>query len=236
MYQSTNPDSANATVLVVEDEEDILELIRFNLEKNGYTTLCARTGDEGLRKAKAYGPDLVLLDLMLPNMDGAEVCLRIKSDVATQHIPIMMVTAKSAESDVVRGLIIGADDYLAKPFSPSILIARIAALLRRTGGATLDEETPLSIKGITIHTGRHEVTLNDTPLVLTLTEFSILNLLASRPGWVFPRRQIVAAIQGRADVVSERSVDVQVVALRRKLGTSGNLIETVRGVGYRFQG
>ncbi|MFQ5509626.1 MAG: response regulator transcription factor [Leptospirillia bacterium] len=230
------PENNPATILIVEDENDILELTRFNLQKNGYNTLSACTGDEGLRMVKAHRPDLVLLDLMLPNMDGAEVCLRIKSDPEFQGIPVMMVTAKSAESDVVRGLAIGADDYLAKPFSTPILVARVAALLRRTGSATQDEETPLSIKGLTIHTGRHEVTLNGTPLDLTLTEFSILNLLASRPGWVFPRRQIVAAIQGRADMVSERSVDVQVVALRRKLGGSGQLIETVRGVGYRFQG
>ncbi len=234
MSHLTENDSA--TVLIVEDEEDILELIRFNLKKNGYDTLCAQSGDDALALVKTHRPDIVLLDLMLPNMDGAEVCLRIKSDADTEHIPVIMVTARGSESDVIRGLTIGADDYLVKPFSPAVLIARIAAVLRRTGSATPDEETPLRIKGLTIHTGRHEVTLNGQPLQLTLTEFSILNLLASRPGWVFPRRQIIAAIQGRADVVSERSVDVQVVALRRKLGEFEYLIETVRGVGYRFQG
>jgi two-component system alkaline phosphatase synthesis response regulator PhoP len=225
-------------ILVVEDEEDILELIRYNLTREGYRVSAATSGEDGLRLALRDKPDLVVLDLMLPGIDGIEVCRRLKTDAATRYIPVVMVTAKGEEADVVAGLELGADDYLTKPFSPKVLVARIRAVIRRREQESAkDAKEPITRGELQIHPGRREVLVDGSRvgLDLTFTEFNILYLLASRPGWVYSRTQIVDAVRGYDYHVTERSVDVHIVGLRRKLGDAGERIETVRGVGYRFR-
>jgi len=223
-------------ILVVDDEEDILDLVDYNLKKEGYRVSCVMSGEEALKSARELKPDLMLLDLMLPGLDGLEVCKILKYDQKTSHIPIIMLTAKGEEADIVTGLEIGADDYISKPFSPKVLIARVRALLRRQARATSQTATDLiHIYELIIDPGRHKVTLNDKPLDLTYSEFRLLQLLAQRPGWVFTRYQIVDALRGEDYPVTERSVDVQIVGLRKKLGNAGKYIQTVRGVGYRFK-
>ena len=222
-------------ILIVEDEEDVLELVRYNLEKDGYLTDCATTGRAGLGKSKTGVPDLVLLDLMLPEIDGLEVCRLIKADPETAAIPVIMLTAKGTEADIVAGLEMGADDYITKPFSPRVLLARVKAVLRRHDVPDQTDTTPLRIHDIEIDPGRHRVLVRGKQVKLTSTEFNLLRFLAARPGWVFTRYQIVDAIHGNDYPVTDRSIDVQVVGLRRKLGTAGKYIETVRGVGYRFE-
>ena len=222
-------------ILVVDDEEDILELVRYNLTKEGFNVLCASTGEEGLNAAKSKLPDLIILDLMLPGIDGLDVARSLKSEKNTKDIPVIMLTAKGEEADIVTGLELGADDYISKPFSPRILTARVRAVLRRRSKPADDEKDILEIHDIIIHTGRHEVLVKNEPIQLTFTEFGILNFLVRRPGWVFTRSQIVDAVRGDDYFVTDRSVDVQIVGLRKKLGSAGKYIETVRGVGYRFK-
>jgi two-component system phosphate regulon response regulator PhoB len=226
---------AKETILVIEDEEDIRELVRYNLVKEGYRVAQAMSGEEGFQSAKNNHPGLILLDLMLPGLDGLEVCRLLKANPKTQHIPIVMLTAKGEESDIVTGLELGADDYLTKPFSPKILVARLRTVLRRKAKETTDDEIPLKVRDIAIHPGRHEVTVKGKPVTLTCTEFQLLHFLAKRPGWVFTRQQIVDAVRGEDYPVTDRSVDVQMVGLRKKLVSCGDSIETVRGVGYRFK-
>lgn len=225
---------AKKLILVVEDEEDILELITYNLGKEGYEIQTATSGEEGLKYARSKVPDLIVLDLMLPGVDGLEVCKLVKNDPKTRQIPIVMVTAKGEESDVVTGLELGADDYVTKPFSPKVLVARIRAVLRRRTEQT-SPEAVIEHGDITIHPGRHEVRVKNKPVDLTHTEFSILHFLARRPGWVFTRQQILDTVRGDDYPVTDRSVDVQIVGLRKKLGAAAKTIETVRGVGYRFR-
>lgn len=223
-------------ILVVDDEEDLLELVRYNLLKEGYQVTCVATGDEALKAARKLPLDLIVLDLMLPLIDGLEVCRRLKADSKTRDIPIIMLTAKSEESDMIAGLERGADDYVTKPFSPRVLAARIKALLRRKESERQsDMEATISVAELVIHPGRHEVTLAGQPISLTYTEFALLRFLAKRPGWAYSRTQIVDAVKGEDYPVTERSVDVQVAGLRKKLGAFGSYIETVRGVGYRFR-
>ncbi|MEI6452224.1 MAG: response regulator, partial [Actinomycetes bacterium] len=227
-------------VLVVDDERDILELVKYNLDREGYHVTTVATGEDALAAARAKLPDIVILDLMLPGVDGLEVCRRLKGDPRTRHIPIVMLTAKGDEADVVTGLELGAADYVTKPFSPRVLTARIRAVLRR-GNEAEDDQATIRIKDLTIHPGRHQVFVKDKLVELTVSEFRILLFLAKRPGWVFTRQQIVDAAQGDDVFVSERfvtdrSVDVHIVSLRRKLGCGGASIETVRGVGYRLRG
>ena len=230
---------ARETVLVVDDERDILELVQYNLDKEGYQVTAVATGEDALLAARSKLPDVVVLDLMLPGVDGLEVCRRLKADPKTRGIPIVMLTAKGDDADVVAGLELGAADYITKPFSPRVLTARIRAVLRRVDAGE-DAGGTLRVKDLTIHPGRHQVTVGDKPVELTATEFRIMLFLAKRPGWVFTRQQIVDAAQGD-DVfvtdryVTDRSVDVHIVSLRRKLGECGVYIETVRGVGYRLQ-
>lgn len=226
---------SQAKILIVEDEEDVLELIRYNLEKNGYLTESALDGRKALAKTRSKAPDLILLDLMLPEVDGLEVCRTVKNDPATAGIPVIMLTAKGTEADIVAGLEMGADDYITKPFSPRVLMARVKAVLRRNDMPADSDKTTLRIHEIEIDPGRHKVTVLGKPVSLTMTEFSLLRFLAARPGWVFTRYQIVDAVHGTDYPVTDRSVDVQVVGLRKKLGRAGKYIETVRGVGYRFQ-
>jgi len=222
-------------ILVVDDEEDLLELISYNLTKEGYRVTCVATGEEAINEAKAALPDLIVLDLLLPSVDGLDVCKALKSDPKTQNIPIVMLTAKSEEADVVTGLELGADDYITKPFSPRVLLARIRTVLRRDSRQPLDDPGAIKIHNIVIHPGRHEVLLDGKIVDLTFTEFRLLHFLARKPGWAFSRGQIVDAVKGEDYPVTERSVDVQVVGLRKKLGDMGSFIETVRGVGYRFK-
>jgi DNA-binding response OmpR family regulator len=222
-------------ILVVDDEEDLLELVRYNLSKEGYQVRCVVSGEAAIQEAVAYLPDLILLDLMLPTVDGLGVCKVLKANPRTQHIPIMMVTAKTEEADVVSGLELGADDYITKPFSPRVLLARIRAVLRRKLTQSFDDPTAIKIHELVINPGRHEVLLRGKPLELTFTEFRLLQFLSRKPGWAFSRNQIVDAVKGEDYPVTERSVDVQIAGLRKKLGDLGSYIETVRGVGYRFK-
>lgn len=230
---------AKESVLVVDDEQEILELVKYNLAKDGYTVACVASGEDALATTRSKMPDLIILDLMLPGVDGLEVCRRLKGDARTAHIPIVMLTAKGGEADIVAGLELGAADYVTKPFSPRVLLARVKAVLRREAGAGSDDSATVRIRDLEIHPGRHQVLVKGTPVELTATEFRILLFLAKRPGWVFTRQQIVDAAQGE-DVylndrfVTDRSVDVHIVSLRRKLGCVGAYIETVRGVGYRL--
>ena len=224
------------TILVVEDEEDIQELVRYNLAKEGHRVLLAGTGEDGLRAARTELPGLILLDLMLPGVDGLEVCRILKAAAKTRHIPVVMLTAKGEESDVVAGLELGADDYITKPFSPKVLIARMRAVLRRRAASSADSgDSPVKAHDLVIHPGRHEVVHRGKSIDLTATEFKLLHFLARRPGWVFTRQQIVDGVKGEDYPVTDRAVDVQIVGLRKKLGSAGDLIETVRGVGYRFK-
>ncbi len=226
---------ARPRVLVVDDEEDILELVKYNLAKEGFQVDCATTGEDALAAARSKRPDLVILDLMLPGIDGLDVCRRLKKDPKTEPIPVVMLTAKGEEADVVTGLELGADDYVTKPFSPRVLSARVRAVLRRKSQAAPDETAPLAAGDLTIDTQRHEVKVKGKPVDLTATEFRIVQFLARRPGWVFTRYQIVEAARGMDAAVTDRSVDVHIVSLRRKLGAAGERVETVRGVGYRFR-
>ena len=225
---------ANESILVVDDEEDVLELVRYNLDRSGYRVETASSGEEALAKARRKLPDLVILDLMLPGMDGLEVCKRLKNNVKTEGLPIIVLTAKGEETDVVTGLELGADDYVTKPFSPKVLIARVRRILRRAVSRDM-EKPPIRIGDIVMDPGRREVLVKGKRVNLTFTEFNILYALAKRPGMVFTRYQIVDAVHGDDYPVTDRAVDVQIVSLRKKLGSCGNYIETVRGVGYRFK-
>jgi len=227
---------AKQTILVVDDDEDILELLQYNLTREGFVVICAMSGEEAMKKAVAESPDLVLLDLMLPGIDGLEVARRLKKNDKTTNIPVIMVTAKGEEADVVTGLEIGADDYITKPFSPRVVVARLKAVLRRLERQGDAENAEfIQIHDITIHIGMRSVLIKDEPVDLTYSQFQILAYLAARPGWVFTRTQIVDAIRGDDYPVTDRSVDTQIVGLRKKLGEYGSYIETVRGVGYKFK-
>jgi two-component system phosphate regulon response regulator PhoB len=225
---------AKENILVVDDEKDILELVQYNLEKDGFRVHCVASGEEALKSVHKNPPDLMVLDLMLPGVDGLEVCKTLKKDASLKKVPILMLTAKGEEADIVTGLELGADDYVTKPFSPKVLLARINAVLRRKGAQILNETAVIRLADLVIHPGRHEVLLDNKPITLTLSEFRILHLLARRTGWVFTRYQIVHAVHGENYPVTDRSVDVQIVGLRKKLGSMGKRIETVRGIGYRF--
>jgi two-component system phosphate regulon response regulator PhoB len=226
---------SDSHILVVDDEEDILELVRYNLSREGFQVDCAATGEDALKKADAESVDLIILDLMLPGINGLEVAKNLKKNAQTQQIPIIMLTAKGEEADVVAGLEIGADDYVTKPFSPRVLSARVRAVLRRRSMEASEDSPVLAVHELSIHPGRRSVTVKGEPVQLTFTEFQVLYFLARRPGWVFTRSQIVDAVRGDDYPVTDRSVDVQIVGLRKKLGSCGSYIETVRGVGYRFK-
>ena len=223
-------------ILVIEDEEDILALVHYNLVKAGFSVETATSGEEGLQKAKLVRPDLIVLDLMLPSINGLEVCKKVRSDNDLSGTGIIMMTAKGEEEDVIKGLEHGADDYVTKPFSPQVLIARLNAVLRRRALETQDRgEAPIVVHDLVIDPRRNSVTAAGEKIDLTVSEFRLLNKLAAKPGWVFTRTQIVDAIHGEGYAVTDRAVDVQVVGLRKKLGKCGYYIETVRGVGYRFK-
>ena len=222
-------------ILLVDDEEDILNLVKYNLEREGYRVEAVMTGEQAVRSARESNPDLILLDLMLPGMDGLDVCRILKNDKGTGSIPIVMLTAKGEDSDIVTGLELGADDYVTKPFSPRILVARVKAVLRRESRTEEGKSPLLKIGELEIDSARHRVTVNGEKTELTATEFDILYYLARRPGWVFTRSQIINGVKGDDYPVTDRSVDVQILNLRKKLGDAGDYVETVRGVGYRFK-
>lgn len=227
---------AHEKVLVVEDEQDILELLTYNLEKEGYRTVTALTGEEALERVSEDKPDLILLDLLLPGLDGLEVCRRLKHDDCSRDIPILMVTAKGEDSDIITGLEIGADDYITKPFSPKVLIARIRSSLRRkTSSPEEKKNNKITIGEITIDISRHRVTCRGKYIHLSATQFAILVFLAQNPDWVFSRNQIIESVKGGDYPVTERSVDVQILGLRKKLGELGKYIQTVRGFGYTLK-
>ena len=223
------------SVLVVEDEEDIMEVIRFNLEKEGYEVHQALSGEKALQVIENNLPSLVLLDLMLPGINGLDLCRIFKQNDRTKAIPVIMLTAKSEDADIVAGLEMGAEDYITKPFSPRVLLARVRTVLRRRETGVKDDSSVIQVEGMQIHPGRHEVTMGENVVDLTPSEFRILHYLARRPGWVYSRDQIIDAIRGYGYVVTDRAIDVQVVGLRKKLGDYGKFIETVRGIGYRFR-
>ncbi len=227
---------AKEKILVVDDEEDIAELVRYNLEKEGFQVVTASSGEEALEKVRELVPNLVVLDLMLPGIDGLEVCRSIKRDSRTQQISVLMLTAKGEDSDIVTGLEVGADDYVPKPFSPKVLIARVKNALRKKRDGGIGEEDKVVRDELVIIPDRREVLIKDKGVELTNTEFKLLHLLAKHPGKVYSREQIVDLVHGEDYPVTDRSVDVQVVGLRKKLGRLGKSIETVRGVGYRFKG
>ncbi len=220
-------------ILVIDDEEDLLKLVSYNLEKYRYVVYCVISGEEAFEKLKSIVPDLILLDLMLPDIDGLEICRILKNNSKTSNIPIIMLTAKGEEADIVTGLEMGADDYITKPFSPRVLLARIKAVLRR--GEEREKLDVYTRDDIVLNISTHEVRVNNKPVVLTATEFNILHMLMRKSGWVFTRNQIINAVKGDDYPVTDRSIDVQIVGLRKKLGDSGKCIETVRGVGYRLR-
>lgn len=224
-----------AKVLVVDDEEDIIEVVAYNLEKEGYQVIRALSGEEAIEKVLSDKPDLVILDLMLPGIDGLDVCRELKQKPELSPIPIIMLSARGDEADIVSGLELGASDYITKPFSQRILNARIKSVLKRSAIVSSSPEQLFEFHGITIHSGRHEVRIDGVLIDLTASEFRLLDLMIRKPGWVFTRMQIVDAVRGEDCAVTARSVDVQVVGLRRKLVHKADLIETVRGVGYRVR-
>jgi len=226
------------SILVVEDDTDIQQLVSYNLIKAGFNVTCADTGEEALQKLGREAFDAMVLDLMLPGKDGHEVCRVVRSQENIKGLPIVMLTAKSEEDDIVSGLECGADDYVTKPFSPRVLIARLEASIRRkpeAGGALEEEVGFISRHGMEIHSGRHEVRVNGEEVHLTASEFTILELMAGRPGWVFSRQQIIDQVRGYDYSITPRAVDVQIFGLRKKLGSAGACIETVRGIGYRIR-
>ena len=222
-------------IVVIEDEPDILENLRFNLEREGFDVACAVDGVEGLEVVGREKPDLVLLDLLLPRLDGMEVCRTLKSEPATKGMPIIMVTAKGEETDIVLGLSLGADDYATKPFSPRELIARVRAVLRRSAAQQADAGERLVRDGLVIDTLKHEVTVDGESVTLTPTEFRLLLCLAAHPGRVFARDYLVSRVIGEGVSVVDRTIDVHVQSIRKKLGAQRELVQTVRGVGYKFR-
>ena len=227
-------ESQEKSVLIIEDDKDIVELLSFHLNKNNYKTSYSYNGEDGLNKARDNNPDLILLDLMLPGIHGLDVCRILKSDHNTKNIPIIMLTAMGQEEDIVKGLETGGDDYVTKPFSLDIISARIKTVLRRSTINQKDIEKTINIHGIIIRPRSREVIIEKKYIYLTFTEFQILYLLASHPGWVFTRYQIIDKIRGDNHPVTDRSVDFQIVGLRKKIGEKGKLIMTIRGVGYKF--
>ena len=223
-------------ITIIEDEEDIRHLLFYNLEKEGYSVSGYESGEDGLAGVRENMPDLVLLDLMLPGIDGMEVCRKLKQDATTRDIPVIIISAKGEETDIISGLELGADDYLSKPFSTKILLARIRTVLRRVALSLPDKEDIIEVDDLLMDPKKFTATLAGETIELTAGDFRLLHFLASHRGWVFTRYQIVDAVRGEGYVVTERAIDVQVAGLRKKLGDYGSYIETVRGVGYRFRG
>ena len=222
-------------ILVIEDEPDIAELIEFNLENNKYRTSIAYNGETGLEQARKNNPDLILLDLMLPGIHGLDVCRILKADNQLKNPSVIILSALGQEDNIVKGLEAGADDYITKPFSLKVLLARIKAVLRRDKETENNQSKTLLIHDILIMPKEREVKVGENKIDLTFTEFQILHLLASHPGWVFTRYQIIEKIRGDNYPVTDRSIDFQIVVLRKKFGSRGDFIQTIRSVVYRFK-
>ncbi|MBN1616674.1 MAG: response regulator transcription factor [Spirochaetales bacterium] len=225
---------AKASILVIEDEKDIQEIISFNLEREGYTVMIADNAEKGLDIMRKVHPDLVLLDMMLPGIDGFEALRKIKADRTLSQCAVFMVTARSEDADIVAGFELGADDYVTKPFSPKVLIARIRSRLREVSSIT-EEAKVLTSHGIALDPVRHEVCVEGESLSLSVTEFALLEHFMENPGHVFSRQRLIDAVRGQNYQVTDRAVDVQILGLRKKLGSRGDYIETVRGIGYRWK-
>ena len=223
-----------STILVIEDEKDIRELITFNLKNDDYNVITSINGEEGLEKLSLHIPDLILLDIMLPGINGFQFCSLIRKKKKLKDIPVIIITALGDEKNIVKGLEKGADDYITKPFSNKVLLARIKNVLKRNRGNT-NYPNDIKLSGITILLKQREVKIDNQLIRLTYTEFQILFLLMSHPGWVFTRHQIINKVREDNYPVTDRSVDFQIVGLRKKLKNKGKLIHTIRGVGYRFQ-
>ena len=222
-------------ILIVEDEADLAEVVAYNLEREGHTILRAVSGEDGLRLAVDKQPALILLDLMLPGMSGLDVCRLLKSDEQTRHIPVIMMTARSEDVDIVAGLELGADDYVTKPLSPRVLTARVRAALRRRRGQDDEELAVIEAGDLRFDLTRHQATVAGRRVDLTATEFELLLVLARRPGWVFSRSQLIDSLRNGEHIITDRAIDVQIANIRKKLGTAGELVETLRGVGYRMR-
>ncbi|MEN0110313.1 MAG: response regulator [Planctomycetota bacterium] len=225
---------AKAKVLVVEDDRSLADVLDYNLQQDGYETSVAYDGQDGLNQSKLRAPDLVVLDLMLPVIDGLEICRRIRADPVTQNQLVLMLTAKGEETDQVAGFSVGADDYVPKPFSVKVLLERVRALLRRRGGPDAAGDVLVS-QGVVVDRGRHRVTVDERLLDLTPSEFGLLEALVRQPGRVFSRSELIDSALGGDSLVLERTIDVHIRALRKKLEGHADLVETVRGVGYRFR-
>ena len=221
-------------ILIVDDEKDILELIKFNISNNGYNCFCAENGEAAIKLAKNKIPDLIILDLMLPGIDGLDICRILKNNKETKNIPILMLTAKTSDENIIEGLEAGADDYVTKPFSIKVLLARVENLLRRNYNLKRENSNVLSYENLKIHIGERTVSVNKKNIDLTYMEFQILYELASHPNWVYTRSQLIDKIRGDDYPVTDRSIDFQIVGLRKKLGEANKYIKTVRSVGYRF--
>jgi two-component system phosphate regulon response regulator PhoB len=222
-------------ILIIEDERGLTDVLSYNLQREGYDTIVAHDGQEGLRKAQMQLPDMVLLDLMLPGMDGLDVCRELRAGERTRNVPILMLTAKAEETDQVVGFSMGADDYVTKPFSVKVLLQRIKALQRRVESGGNEAAAVLEHLGVRIDRVRHRATVDEKELELTPTEFRLLECLLGQPGRAFSRPQLMDAAIGESAVVLERTIDVHIKTLRKKLGSKQDFIETVRGVGYRFR-
>lgn len=225
---------AKSRVLIVEDDRALAEVLEYNLRQEGYETLVATQGQDGLNQAKLKGPDLVVLDLMLPVLDGLEICRRLRADPVTREQIVLMLTAKSEETDQVAGFSVGADDYVTKPFSVKILLERVRALLRRKQRGSQSGSVYVN-QGVLVDRERHRVTAGEEALDLTPSEFSLLEALIRQPGRVFARSELIDAALGGDSLVLERTIDVHIRALRKKLGPYADVVETVRGIGYRFR-
>lgn len=227
--------STTRCVLVVDDEPDLTDLLAYNLKREGYTALVAHNGRDGLAMAAAHKPDLIVLDIMMPVPNGLDVAREIRKNPELEHTPIIMLTAKSTEMDELAGLTVGADDYITKPFSPRVLIARVGALLRRSKASAGEAATnQISCGPISIDLDTHEVFIDEDAASLTVTEFRILAALVSQQNKVLSRASLIARAMGPGVTVTERTIDVHVTSIRRKLGPHAAMIKTVRGVGYRL--
>lgn len=223
---------AKESILIVEDDPDIVELLQYTLEREGYPVLAAQNGEKGLAEARRRKPGLIVLDLMLPGLDGLGVCKALKSDEATKGIPIVMLTAKGEESDIVLGLEFGADDYVKKPFSPRELVARIRTVLRR-GQPVSESKTRIEIGEVVLDRERHEVTVSGADVPFTRSEFRLIWTLAKHPGRVYTREELVERLTDGEVVILDRNIDVHVSSIRKKLGDDHPVVLTVRGVGYK---